>query len=111
MVTLDDGHGATRPEQLVENRQRLSGPRQVLQDEAYENVVEGFWGVGQGEDVRLLELHVGDSCCVRRPFGLRDRVRGDIKRRESCVPTALSQGDRLSSNATSCFENHASGRV
>jgi hypothetical protein len=59
----------------------------VLQDKANENVVEGFWGEGQGEDIRLLELHIGDSRRVRRPFGLRYRVRGDINRRESCVPT------------------------
>src|SRR3979411_266634 len=46
VVTLNYGHGATGPEQLVENRQRLNGPRQVLQDEANENVGEGFWGGG-----------------------------------------------------------------
>jgi hypothetical protein len=111
MVTLNYGHGATRPEQAVENRQRLNGPRQVLQDETYENVVEGFRGEWQGEDVRLLELHIGDPRRIRRPLGLCERVSGNINRRESCVRTPLSQGDRLGSNATPRFEDHASSRV
>src|SRR4029077_19166828 len=37
VVTLNYGHGAARPEQPVENRQRLSRPRQMLQDETNEN--------------------------------------------------------------------------
>src|ERR1700693_4176598 len=83
MVALDDGHGATGSEQSVENRQRLNGTRQMLQDETDEDVVEGFGGERQGEDVRLLELHIGESRRVRLSLGFRDRVRGDINRRKS----------------------------
>jgi hypothetical protein len=61
-----------RVEQPVKNRQRLNGPRQVLEHETDEDMVEGFGGERQGEDVRLLELHIGESRCVRRPLGFRD---------------------------------------
>jgi hypothetical protein len=43
----------------------------VFQDEADKDVVEGFSGEWQGEDVRLLEPHIADtrgSCC---PPGFR----------------------------------------
>jgi hypothetical protein len=73
--------------QGLSNRLRIvsasTGRDRCSRTEANENVVEGFWG----EDIRLLELHIGDSRRVRRPFGLRYRVRGDINRRESCVRT------------------------
>src|SRR6202040_891410 len=47
VVTLDDGQGAAGPQQLMEDRQRLDGSRQVLEDEADEDVVEGPGGEGQ----------------------------------------------------------------
>src|SRR6266478_9663219 len=94
VVAFDDGHGATRSEQSVKNLQSLNRPRQVLQDETDEDVVEGFGGEGQSEDVRLLELHIGDSRRVRLPPGFRERLRRDINRRESCASAALSESDR-----------------
>ena len=59
MVALDDGDRPPGPEQLPERGQGLDRPQEVLQDEADEDVVEGLGAKGQGEDVRLLELHVG----------------------------------------------------
>jgi hypothetical protein len=78
VVTFDDGHGATGSEQPVEHHQRLNGPRQMLQDETDEDVVKGSGSEGQGEDVCLPELYIGESCRIRRPLGFCERVRGDI---------------------------------
>src|SRR6266566_8002529 len=91
VVAFDDGHGATRSEQSVKNLQSLNRPRQVLQDETDEDVVEGFGGEGQSEDVRLLELHVRDFRRVRLSPRFREGVLGDINRRESCPRAPLSQ--------------------
>src|SRR6266516_3424840 len=59
VVALDHRDGAAGPEQSAQNRQRLDRPGQVFQDETDEDVVERPVGEGQGEDVRLPELHVG----------------------------------------------------
>ena len=45
-----------------ERAQRLQRPRQVLQHEAHEHVVERCRRKGQGEDVLLPELHIGEAC-------------------------------------------------
>ena len=58
----------------LRDRQRLNRPREVLQDETDENVVEGLGVEGQGKDVRLLERHVGESSPVDPSPGFGDRV-------------------------------------
>ncbi len=90
VIALDDGHGATGSEQRVENRQRVNGPRQVLQNKTDKHVIEGFGGKGQGEDVRLPELEIGESRHVHCPFGFLDRVGGHINRGKVCIRAALS---------------------
>ena len=86
-------------QQPLENRQRLNRPREVLQDETDENVVEGLGIEGQGEDVRLPELDVGESSPVGPSLGFGDRLCGDINRREARITTPLGQGDRLRADA------------
>ena len=60
MIAFDDGDGAARLEQPIENHERLDRPREVLEDEADEDVVEGLGAERQSEDVRVLELDVGE---------------------------------------------------
>ena len=61
MVAFDDRDRAARLEQAIENRERLDRPRQMLEDEADEDVVEGLGAERQSEDVRVLELDVGQA--------------------------------------------------
>ena len=107
MIALDHGDGAAGPQQPLENRQRLDRPREVLQDETDENVVEGLGIEGQGEDVRLPELHVGESGPVGPSPGFGDRLCGEIDRRESRIRTPLGQGDRLGADAAPNLEHPA----
>ena len=52
MIALDHGDGAAGPQQPLENRGKAwAEPREVLQDKADEDVVEGLGIEGQGEDV------------------------------------------------------------
>lgn len=111
VIALDNGDGATGPEQPVENRQGLDRPREVLQDEADEDVVEGLGAEGQGEDVRLPEPHVGESRPVGPSPGFGERVRGDVDRGEPSVRASLRQGDRLSPDAAPGLEHRAPGWV
>ena len=111
MIALDHGDRAAGPQQPLENRQGLNRPREVLQDETDENVVEGLGVEGQGEDVRLLELHVGESGPVGPSPGLGDRLCGDINRREARIGAPLGQGDRLGADAAPNLEHPAPARV
>ncbi len=60
MIPLDHGDGAARPQQPLESDQRFDRLRQVLQHEAYEDVVERAGLEGQLEDVGLHEFDVGE---------------------------------------------------
>src|SRR5512132_28345 len=53
VIALDHGDAAAGPEQPLENRQGRGRPREVLEDETDEHVVEGLSVEGQGEDVGL----------------------------------------------------------
>ena len=111
VVTFDDGHRATRSEKPAQDRQCDGGLREMLQHETDEDVVEGLGVEGQGEDVGLPELHIGESRRIRPPLGFRERFRSDVDRRESGSRAPSSECDRLGANATPRFEDHAAGRV
>ena len=98
-------------QQPLENRQRLNRPREVLQDETDEDVVEGLGLEGQGEDVRLPELDVGESGLVGPSPGFGDRLCGDVNRREARTGAPLGQGDRLGADAAPDLEHPAPARV
>jgi hypothetical protein len=83
----------------------------VLQDETDEGVVERLSFEWQGEDVRLQELHVAKSSLLGPPPGLRDRIRGEINRREPRIRAPRREGDRLGADATSNLQHHAAGWV
>jgi hypothetical protein len=111
VVALDHGDGAAGTEQPAKNRQRLDRPGQVFQDEADEDVVERPVGEGQGEDVRLPELHVGQPRKAGPALSLGERVRGDVDRHESRTRALPGQGDRLRADAAAHFEDDAPGGV
>jgi hypothetical protein len=111
VIALDNGDCAAGPEESLENRQGLNRPREVLEHEADENMVEGLGVEGQGEDVRLPEFHVGESIPVGPSLGFDDRVCADIDRRESCVRAPLGQGDRLGADAAPGLEHPTPARV
>jgi hypothetical protein len=111
MVALDHGDRATGPEQPTENRQRFNRLREVLENEADENMVERLGREGQSEDVGLPELHVGESGGVGPPLGFGERVCGEINRHESSIWAAPGERDRLGADAASGFEHEAPARV
>ena len=59
MVALDDGEAAPGPQHAPQLGQGRFGPRQVLQHEAREGVVEGAVREGQGLEVRPSEPRHG----------------------------------------------------
>ena len=61
VVALEHGDRAAGLEHLLQREQGLDGAREVLQHEADEHVVERRRREGQGEDVLLPELHVGQA--------------------------------------------------
>ena len=69
MVTLDDSDRAGGTEHAAEHGQGLQRPREVLEHEAHEDVVERPRLEGQVEDVRLPELHVGETRRVGAALG------------------------------------------
>jgi hypothetical protein len=93
------------------NPQRLDRPGEVLQDEADEDVVEAAVGEGQGEDVRLPELDVGQPRKVGPALSLGERVRVHVDRHESCTGALPGQGERLGTDAAAHFEDDAPGGV
>ena len=105
MIAFDDCDGASWLEEPIENHERLDRPREVLQDEADEDVIEGLGAERQSEDVRLAVLDVGEPGCVGPAPGFGDRVRGDVDRREASVGAPLRQGDRLGADAAPGLEH------
>jgi hypothetical protein len=61
VIALDHGHRTAWPEHPPESQQGLYRRRYVLEDEAHEHVVERLRGERQAEDLRLLDVHVGES--------------------------------------------------
>jgi len=58
VVALDDRHLAARSEHAAQVPQRVERPRQVLEDETNEHVVEAPLGERQAEGIGLHEEHV-----------------------------------------------------
>ena len=83
----------------------------MLQDKADKDMVEGLRSKGQGEDVRLLELHIGEFCRSRSPSGFSQRIGGDIQRDKLRLRAPLGESDSLGPNATPSFEDDASRRI
>ncbi len=103
VVPLDDGNRSTWPEEPPQRTQGLDRTGKVLQDEADKDVVEGFRVERQGEEIRLLELNIGETSRIRRGLCFRDGVRGDVDRGNSCARavageryTVTSEGFRFS---------------
>src|SRR5262249_6497091 len=72
---------------------------------------EGLRVERQGEDVRLPELHVGESGQVGPSPGFCNRVCGDINRRESGIRTPPGKGYRLSADAAPDLKHNTAGGV
>src|SRR6516165_986724 len=65
VVSFDHRDGAAGLEKPPESEESVKRTRQVLEDEADEEVVECFALEGQRKNVRLPELHICDACGVR----------------------------------------------
>src|SRR5262249_9400428 len=107
MIPLDDGDGPSRPEDLPQCGQRLDRTREVLQDEADKDMVEGGRVERRREDVRLLEPDVGEARCRRpRPrfgYGLGGDVDGD----DSSARAVSGERDGLGADAAPSLEDRA----
>ncbi len=105
VVAFDEGEAPTGSEQSAEGRERLDRSRQVLQDEADEDMVEGPDVEGQPKDVRLLHLHVAEPCLVDPAPGLLDRPRRSVDRGEHRPGAASCQVNRLGTHTAAGLQH------
>ena len=83
----------------------------MLQNKTNEHVVEGVSTKRQRENIRLPELHIGNSRLAGPSLRFRNRICGHVNRRESSLETPLRERDRLCANTASCFKHHVVGRI
>ena len=94
-------------EQPLQGDQGLHRPREVLQDEADEHVIERFRLEWQRKHVGPVKLHVGEAGRVDPSLRFGQRVGGNVDRREARTRAAGRQGDGLRADAASGFEHPA----
>src|SRR5947209_4077159 len=100
VVPLDDGDRPPWPEEFPQRGQSLDRMREVPQDETDEDMVEGLRGERQGEDVRLLELHVGETSRVRLGLSFGNGGCGDVNRDDACARAVAGERYRLGAGTT-----------
>src|SRR5437762_13147065 len=74
-------------------------------------MVEGLRVERQDEDVRLLELHVGETSSVCLGLRFCKGVCEDVDRDDACARTIAGEGDRLGADATPSLEDSAAFRA
>ena len=111
VVTFDYGNSSPGPKYRREGSQGVGGTAQVLKDEADKDVIEGSRAEGQGEDIGLSELNIGETGAVSSATGFPKRVNGHIDGRELGAGTPVGKRVRLRTHAASRLEHRAAGRV
>ena len=111
VVAFDDGDGAARFQTGFEDLQRPDGPREVFEDKTEKDVVEEGRRIRQMEKVRLFALNVGQTRRGDSSPGFGDGRLGYVHGSDQGARTVLRQGESLSANTATGFENTASRRV
>ena len=111
MIAFDDRDRPSRLEQSFQRSERLGRPREVLQDEANEDVIERFVLERRGEDVGAPELHVGQLRCSYLGTRFLERSSGNVNRHDSRAEAVPGKSDRLRTDSASHFEHAAASRV
>src|SRR5215470_5693834 len=83
----------------------------MLQHEAHEEMVEGGGAERQPEEVRLHELHVGQTRLHHLALCCGDGAEGEVDRDDPGTRAPAGKRDRLGADATSGFQDEAAVRV
>ncbi len=105
MIALDRGDGPARPQHSAQFTQRARRVSQVLQHEAYEEMIERVVVERQVHQVRLLEGYVAQSR-LAHPLGrLFERGLGDVDGSETCAGAASGEDDGLGPDPAAGFQH------
>jgi hypothetical protein len=74
-------------------------------------MVKGLSAKRQRVNIRLPELYIGNSGMAGPSLRFRNRICGQVNRRESSLGAPLSERDRLCSDTAPCFKHYAAGRI
>jgi len=97
--------------ELLEGREGLDGPRQMFQNEADEEMVEGPLPEGEVEDVPLEDPDVFEVRGLDLPLRLGGGGSGDVEGDYLCLGAVFGEGDGLGSDAAARFQDEGSWRV
>ena len=111
VIPFDDCNRAARFQMLFQCAQRLDGLGEMLQDEADKNVIEEVRAIGQMEEIPLFKFNIRQARRRCRFPGFKKGCLGNVDRGNEGVRAVPGKGYRLRANATTGFQNMASGRV
>src|SRR6266545_1820325 len=111
VVSLDDGDRAAPPQAGLHARERAQRIREVLEDEADEDVVERIRRKGKLAEIRLLEGGVVDSGGAGPIPCLVERRWRDVDAGEPRARTVSGEEKRLGPHSTTRLEDGAAVRV
>ena len=111
VIAFDHRNRAAGLQVAFQRPQHLDRPREVLQDEADENVVERLGLVRQVEDVGLLKTDVCDTRGRRFSLRLDKRRRGNIDRGNQSLRAVLRERNGLCPHAAAGFQDTAARRI
>ena len=111
VVALNDGDGAAWSEHPPQLHERFGRPGQVFEHEADKNRIEPAVGIGQLQNVGLLEPDVDQTRLLRGRAGAVERSRRDVHRNKPRRRAAPREEDRLGADAAAGFEDEGARRI
>ena len=107
VIPFDYGDRTPLFDQFLQTDQGLNRVVQVLENKAYEDMIERLFRKWKMKDVSLLQRDIRDSLCINSFLRLIDRFLRYVDRNELSAGAVSVERDGLSANTTTRFQDEA----